>query len=74
MSKVQRTDLLDYVTYTEQRDRIRDQVLVTKIPRRVHVGDHFTFLFENRETMTYQIQEMMRVERLVRETDIVYLE
>ncbi|NUN15596.1 MAG: DUF3501 family protein [Myxococcales bacterium] len=72
MNKVQRTDLLDYVTYAEKRDGIRNRVLQIKIPRRVHVGDHFTFLFENRDTMVYQIQEMMRVEHLVREADILH--
>jgi hypothetical protein len=33
--------------------------------RRVRVGEHLTFLFENRETVRYQIQEMMRIERIV---------
>ena len=36
----------------------------------MHVGENLTFLFENTDTMRYQIQEMMRVERIVREDDI----
>ena len=38
--------------------------------RRVHVGRYLTFLFENRDTIRYQVQEMMRAERMVREADI----
>jgi hypothetical protein len=34
------------------------------------VGEHFTFLFENRETVRYQVQEMMRVEKIVKENEI----
>ena len=70
MQKVTRDSILDYVTYEEQRDRIRAQVLDTKARRRVHVGEFLTFLFENTETMRYQIQEMVRTERLVKEEDI----
>jgi hypothetical protein len=38
--------------------------------RRVHVGPHLTVLFENHETVRYQVQEMMLAERIVRETDV----
>jgi hypothetical protein len=41
-----------------------------KRPRRVHVGDHLTFLFENHETVLYQVQEMVRAERIVRDAEI----
>src|SRR5262249_19603110 len=44
--------------------------MVAKEARRVHVGEHLTLLFENRETVRYQIQEMMRTERLVKEAEI----
>jgi len=70
MKKVQRAELLDYATYSDRREAIRARVLEVKAPRRVHVGPHLTFLFENIETMTYQVQEMMRVERIVRDADI----
>ena len=72
MKPVLREELLDYVTYAERRDEIRARVLELKRPRRVHVGDELTFLFENRETVRYQVQEMMRVERIVREADILH--
>jgi len=57
-----RDDILDRQTYEATRDEIRRRVMHAKQPRRVHVGDHFTFLFENRETLTYQVHEMLRTE------------
>jgi hypothetical protein len=46
--------------------------MAAKAARRVHVGEHLTFLFENTLTIRYQIQEMMRAERIVRERDILH--
>ncbi len=70
MKQVQRSELLDFVTYGEQRDRIRASAMVAKDLRRVHLGAHLTFLFENHETTRYQVLEMMRSEQMVRESDI----
>lgn len=70
MKPIERSELLDYVTYGERRDEIRSSALRAKSVRRILVGEHFTFLFENRETVLYQIQEMMRIERIVKEDDI----
>ena len=70
MKPVDRSEILDYVTYGEQRDGIRASALKAKSVRRILVGEHFTFLFENRETVRYQVQEMMRVEKIVKEDDI----
>jgi hypothetical protein len=67
---IDRSELLDYVSYGEQREEIRASALRAKSLRRILVGEHFTFLFENRETVRYQIQEMMRIERIVKEDDI----
>jgi hypothetical protein len=67
---IERSEILDYVTYGEQRDQIRESALRAKSVRRILVGEHFTFLFENRETVRYQIQEMMRIEQIVKEEDI----
>ena len=46
--------------------------MAAKAPRRVHLGDALTFLFENRDTVRYQIQEMVRAERMVKEEDIAH--
>lgn len=70
MKPVRREELLDYVTYAEQRDAIRRAAMEAKNARRVHVGESLTFLFENADTIRYQIQEMIRAERIVREADM----
>lgn len=70
MRKVQRADVIDYQTYNDGREAYRARVLEEKSARRVHVGEHLTFLFETTETIRYQIQEMMRLEHMVREADI----
>ena len=70
MKPVGRSEILDYVTYGEQREAIRDSALRAKSVRRILVGEYFTFLFENRETVRYQVQEMMRIEHIVKEDDI----
>lgn len=70
--KVQRQDLLDFHTYSDRRDQLREEIFVIKAPRRIHVGPVLTFLFENVDTMRYQIQEMMRLESMARESDILH--
>lgn len=70
MKKVERSDILDYVTYEEQRASIRESAMRAKDSRRIHCGEHLTFLFENTETVRYQVLEMVRAERIGREADI----
>lgn len=65
-----RADILDYVTYEDARAERRKAAMAAKALRRVHLGPHLTFLFENRETLTYQAQEIVRAERIVRESAI----
>jgi hypothetical protein len=72
MKLIAREDVLDYVTYNEKRDDVRGRIMELKKPRRVFVGEHLTFLFENTDTMLYQVQEMMRAEQIVREADITH--
>ena len=72
MKPVQRDEILDYVTYNEERAGFRAEVLAAKALRRYHVGRVLTFLFENRDTVRYQVQEMMRAERIVKEADILH--
>ncbi len=59
--------------YAGLRDDYRAQVIAHKHPRRLPVGDRVTLIFENRETIRFQVQEMMRVEG-IREPDKVQLE
>ena len=70
MKKVERKEIIDYVTYEEGRDAFREKIFAVKAPRRVHIGEYLTLLFENHQTMLYQIQEMIRAERMVKEADI----
>jgi len=70
MRPVARGEIVDYATYEDVRAALRGEAMAAKALRRVHVGREFTLLFENRLTVRYQVQEMMRVERLVREADI----
>lgn len=67
---VRREEILDYETYSEQRDAIRASAMQARRLRRIPVGEHLTFHFENHETVRYQILEMVRVERMVKEADI----
>ena len=50
--------------YAERREAFRARVLEHKKHRRVAVGEHVTLLFEDRLTIQYQLQEMLRVERI----------
>ena len=70
MPEVTRQEIIDYVTYSERRDSLRSKIMAEKDRRRVHVGKYLTFLFENHDTIWYQIQEMMRAEQIVKEADI----
>lgn len=72
MRHVQREELLDYVTYEEQRSSIRASAMATRSSRMLKVGDVLSFHFENRETVRYQVLEMIRAERIVREADILH--
>jgi Protein of unknown function (DUF3501) len=69
---VKRAEIVDYVTYEDMRPRFRAEVMKAKELRRVHIGEYLTLLFENHLTVRYQIQEMIRAERIVRESDIVH--
>jgi hypothetical protein len=63
-------DVLDIAKYERVRDDFRKRAMEAKAVRRVAVGPLITVFFENRLTMHYQLQEMMRVERMVRDDKI----
>jgi hypothetical protein len=58
--------------YEIMRPEWRPKMMALKDRRRIRVGDHVTFLFENRDTVRYQIQEMMRIERLQNPREIAH--
>jgi hypothetical protein len=57
-------EILDINDYERDRPELRERVLALKARRRTLVGPHMTLLWENRETARYQVQEMMRIERI----------
>ncbi len=63
-------DILDIAQYEKRRPAYRARMIEAKKHRRVHVGPIMTFVFENRDTVLFQIQEMMRVERMVHDEQI----
>jgi hypothetical protein len=70
MQPVTFEEIRNIADYEIERESWRPHVLDLKDRRRIRLGDHLTFLFENRDTVRYQIQEMMRIERIVRTHDI----
>ena len=65
MAKLTIDDISDLRAYERERDEFRARVIALKQRRRVHVGPVVTLLFENRDTIRFQIQEMARVEKLI---------
>lgn len=63
--KLRLEDILDHRAYERIRDARRAEVIELKRRRRLHLGTVVTVSFENRATMHNQIQEMLRVERVV---------
>ncbi len=58
-------DVLSYADYERQRDAFRARIIALKRRRRISVGDLVTLVFENRDTIQFQIQEMLRVEHIL---------
>jgi hypothetical protein len=70
MQKLDRADLWSLEQYSVERDAFRAAVIAHKKPRRVAIGPHATLIFEDQLTMKYQIQEMLRVEKIFEAADI----
>lgn len=70
MKRVTREEVLSRQDYEKKRDEFRKRVIAQKELRRVHLGEHLTFLFETHDTVLYQVQEMMRAESMDGEPEI----
>jgi hypothetical protein len=57
-------EILALADYERVRDRLRPLLIHEKDRRRLHVGSHLTFIFENAQTAWYQIEEMIRTEKI----------
>jgi hypothetical protein len=63
-------DIADLRAYEREREAFRAHVIEVKRRRRVGIGPIVTMVFENRDTIRFQIQEMARVEKLISDADI----
>ena len=64
MKKVALEDIMGIAAYQKVREGFRQRIIELKQARRVAVGDKVTLVFENRDTMIFQIQEMVRAENI----------
>lgn len=68
--KLKIDDLLSLEEYAKQRDDIREKVLNHKKNRKINIGMHVLLLFEDKLTIKYQIQEMLRIEKIFEQDGI----
>jgi hypothetical protein len=72
MKKVERSELLGLAEYEQIRPQFRARIIEDKKERRVFVGDEISVVFENHDTALFQIQEMLRTERITKESAILH--
>ncbi len=70
MPQIKRESLMTLEAYAKARKDFRANVIEHKKRRTVHLGDHVTLLFEDEMTIRYQVQEMLRIERIFEEEGI----
>ena len=70
MPRIDRSSLMTLETYARERPQFRAKVIAHKKDRTVHLGEHVTLVFEDELTIRYQVQEMLRIERIFEEEGI----
>src|SRR5947208_10220383 len=70
MPRIDRASLMTLETYARERPQFRARVLAHKKNRIVHLGEHLTLVFEDELTIRYQVQEMLRVEKIFEDEGI----
>lgn len=70
MTTIARDSLLTLEAYSKQRPALRAEIIAHKKNRTVAVGEHVTLLFEDEKTVRYQVQEMLRIEKIFEEEGI----
>jgi hypothetical protein len=70
MPQIAPNSLLSLEAYSRERNAYRSRVIAHKKLRTVHVGEHVTLIFEDETTIRYQVQEMLRIERIFEEEGI----
>ena len=70
MAQIAPESLLSLEAYARERNAYRSRAIAHKKLRTVHVGEHVTLIFEDELTVRYQVQEMLRIERIFEEAGI----
>jgi hypothetical protein len=70
MPRIERGSLLSLEAYARERNAFRARVIEHKKARTVALGDHITLIFEDELTIRYQVQEMLRIERIFEDEGI----
>ena len=70
MPSIEPESLLPLEVYARERKAFRSRVIAHKKLRTVHVGEHVTLIFEDELTIRYQVQEMLRIERIFEQDGI----
>jgi hypothetical protein len=70
MPQIQPNSLLSLEAYARERPAYRSRVIAHKKLRTLHVGEHLTLIFEDEITIRYQVQEMLRIERIFEDEGI----
>src|ERR1700675_1083139 len=70
MPRIDRASLMTLETYARERPQFRAKVIAHKKHRTGHLGEHVTLIFEDELTIRYQVQEMLRIERIFEEEGI----
>ena len=71
MKKLKQDSLLSLEDYEKQREQIKTDVINHKKHRSVMIGEHIILLFEDFTTIRYQVQEMLRIEKITNKEDII---
>ncbi len=65
MNKLDKSNLLTLEEYSSSREQIKKKALAIKKNRRILIGRNVSLLFENLDTIKYQLQEMLRIEKII---------
>jgi hypothetical protein len=68
--KLKTTDLLSLEEYDNERDAIKKELITHKKNRTVSIGEHIVLIFEDYSTIKYQVQEMLRIEKIFNKKEI----
>lgn len=71
MPQLTPASLMTLEAYSKSRNEYRARIIAHKKRRTVHLGEHVTLIFEDEQTIRYQVQEMLRIEKIFEEAGIV---